>query len=64
MQSPPGAILGSQHHPSPHMVPYGDEGSEISNVGDEVVISPGSSSNNGGVALNPPTLSPDTKEEK
>jgi len=58
-QSPSGAIIGCQL-PSPHMVPYGggDEGSEISNVGVEVVISPGSSSNNSGAALNPPTLSP------
>eukprot|EP00957_Ditylum_brightwellii_P203536 15335080-Ditylum_brightwellii.AAC.1 len=64
MQSPSGAILGSQHHPSPHVVPYGDEGSEISNVGVEVVTSPGSISNNGGAALKPPTLSPNTKEEE
>eukprot|EP00957_Ditylum_brightwellii_P116346 8874956-Ditylum_brightwellii.AAC.1 len=64
MQSLSGAILESQHRPSPYMVPYGDEGSEISNVGVEIVISPGSSSYNGGAALNPPTLSPNAKEEK
>eukprot|EP00957_Ditylum_brightwellii_P041297 3126315-Ditylum_brightwellii.AAC.1 len=57
MQSPSGAIIGSQH-PSPHVVLYGDEGSEIRNVGVEVVISPGSSSNNSRAVLNTPTLSP------
>eukprot|EP00957_Ditylum_brightwellii_P037239 2819186-Ditylum_brightwellii.AAC.1 len=46
--------------------PGGKDGSKISNVGVEVLISPGSSSNNGGATLNPPrpTLSPNTKEEE
>eukprot|EP00957_Ditylum_brightwellii_P168604 12833215-Ditylum_brightwellii.AAC.1 len=61
-----------QAHNNPSIVafimkqPGGNEGSEISNVGVEVVISPGSSSNNVGATLNSPrpTLSPNTKEEK